>query len=1318
MSGFINSLIIVIVISLTWVGTAESRTCKSMDVRNSVENAEKQLRGCQVIEGFLYVVLIGQGNETGFDKLSFPELREITGYLLLYRVNGLRSVGQLFPNLAVIGGNVLFMDYALIIFELSHLQEVGLYSLTTISRGSVCIVKNPNLCYVNTVEWDLIAEKGSNYKIDNKPLCPSCESRCKDKGCWNSSTCQMSNERNKCNELCLGGCSGSTNKDCYVCSGVLVDGNRCERSCPSGTYKYFNRRCITAKECVNETLQNPLADIDEKVNFWVFNDSCVHECPPGYEKDASGCIKCQKHCKECPSGGINSISDAARFRGCTYINGSLEISIKSGKHKTIQQELENGLSSVEEIKGYLKIARSYPITSLNFFKNLHVIHGNSLDNKNNALVILENENLQELWDWDSRPSGSTIQILNGGLFFHYNPKLCMSEINNFVNRLNNSNHKIIDLYSESNGDQYACRSFNLTVRVVKRHNQNIIIVIDRPQNISLHPSLLRYIVYYIESPEKNMTFDEPDQCGDNGWKTKDLPPENKFYDGRYHILTGLKPDTQYAFYVKTYTVKQEGGQSDLQYVRTLPSKPTFPNDLQGYSSSSSEITLNWQPPSELNGKLEKYIIIGFRQNIDEKFLLERNFCMTPMEFSHSLATTTVLPLILSKSYDSGNCSCNEKFTNFKDKDSLKEFCTINYSKSNQIFSVNDLQNCEKYAYTMLHTGIINSNHDPFGSNDFENHDDKPNFSQKIANKFPKIKEDELVGDTLGPYYHNSNYIEYDEFERIKNFVRHTNLTTIKIDNLFHFTEYSFEVHACRKIDIEESTTSKKLVNRCSDASIITIRTQKKPEADIIPKPVTHNVNNKTVEISWTKPSNPNGLVVNYFIEYRRTDISNSKRTLDCITPEEYNMNKKKGYGYKIQNLLPGKYSFRVQAVSMADEGKFTELVHFQIKEDFIISGEIIVSFLIIIIMTAICIIAFTIYWRKKSLAQNPSLTLIATVNPEYSSVKYVEDEWEIPRSDVQILNELGQGTFGMVYEGILKPDNISCAIKTVNDSATEHDYYEFLNEAAVMKSFHKAHHVVRLLGVVSKGTPPLVVMELMALGDLKSYLRKARESCNHPPPPRKIILLMAAQIADGMAYLEAKKFIHRDLAARNCMVAEDLTVKVGDFGMTRDIYETDYYRKGNKGLLPIRWMAPESLNDGVFTSQSDVWSYGVVLWEMANLAEQPYQGLANEQVLQFVINGNKLEPPLFSPEALKPIMVACWRWKPKNRPTFFQIVDQLKSHTNEQFARVSYYHSAEATEARQLLKLSKSEQKFSVFPRSVHQEVRLNSVPLHFHLLL
>merc|ERR1712071_421411 len=202
-----------------------------------------------------------------------------------------------------------------------------------------------------------------------------------------------------------------------------------------------------------------------------------------------------------------------------------------------------------------------------------------------------------------------------------------------------------------------------------------------------------------------------------------------------------------------------------------------------------------------------------------------------------------------------------------------------------------------------------------------------------------------------------------------------------------------------------------------------------------------------------------------------------------------------------------------------------------------------------------------------------------------------------------------------------------------------------------------------------------------ASGDLKTYLRSHRPDCEEnvmqgrQPPTLKCILKMAIEIADGMSYLSDKKFVHRDLAARNCMVAEDLTVKIGDFGMTRDIYETDYYRKGGKGLLPVRWMAPESLRDGVFTSQCDVWSFGVVLWEMATLASQPYQGLSNEQVLKYVMDGGVMERPERCPDRLYDLMKTCWYYQAKHRPTFLDIIADLLPDVPVQFASVSFYHS-------------------------------------------
>ncbi|XP_039202731.1 insulin receptor-like [Crotalus tigris] len=324
---------------------------------------------------------------------------------------------------------------------------------------------------------------------------------------------------------------------------------------------------------------------------------------------------------------------------------------------------------------------------------------------------------------------------------------------------------------------------------------------------------------------------------------------------------------------------------------------------------------------------------------------------------------------------------------------------------------------------------------------------------------------------------------------------------------------------------------------------------------------------------------------------------------------------------------------------------------------------------------------------KKRQTEGPTGLLYASSNPEYLSASdvYIPDEWEVPREKIALLQELGQGSIGMAYEGIAKDivkgeAETRVAVKTVNETASLRERIEFLNEASVMKGF-SCHHVVSLLGVVSKGQPTLVVMELMAHGDLKSCLRSLRPDAENnpgrPPPTLQEMIQMAAEIADGMAYLNAKKFVHRDLAAQNCMVAEDSTVKIGDFGMTRDIYETDYYRKGGKGLLPVRWMAPESLKNGVFTACSDVWSFGVVLWEISSLAEQPYQGLSNEQVLKFVMDGGCLEWPENCSERLHNLMQMCWQYNSKMRPAFIEIIEMLKDDLHLTFREVSFFYSEE-----------------------------------------
>ena len=464
--------------------------------------------------------------------------------------------------------------------------------------------------------------------------------------------------------------------------------------------------------------------------------------------------------------------------------------------------------------------------------------------------------------------------------------------------------------------------------------------------------------------------------------------------------------------------------------------------------------------------------------------------------------------------------------------------------------------------------------------------------------------------------------EYESFiDEIKN---PSDLTYV-IPSLRHYTSYQIFLRACREKPNNSVISTKEHDHgmssqdheECGPETVITVTTLRKEENDKISTFRAENVvMNQThgIKVTWTAPGNPNGLLLTYTIRYKRNDIESAKWDSVCI-PHKIVPNETSTMFHLIRQLNNGNYSVQIQATSMAGTGNWSASEIVLINENKGFSLWIIAGVGLLILML---LVAGFIYYMKCHYIKNmANMKLIASVNPDYAGVQYKLDDWEVARENIDQLHELGQGSFGMVYEGIIKDLKIEgskmrCAIKTVNENATDKERVSFLNEASVMKQFDTAF-VVRLLGVVSQSQPTFVVMELMINGDLKGYLRSHRPEYDNgsgtapTPPTLRQILQMAAEIADGMSYLSAKKFVHRDLAARNCMVAEDLSVKIGDFGMTRDIYETDYYRKGTKGLLPVRWMSPESLKDGVFTSSSDVFSYGVVLWEISTLASQPYQ---------------------------------------------------------------------------------------------------------------
>merc|ERR1711892_44984 len=277
------------------------------------------------------------------------------------------------------------------------------------------------------------------------------------------------------------------------------------------------------------------------------------------------------------------------------------------------------------------------------------------------------------------------------------------------------------------------------------------------------------------------------------------------------------------------------------------------------------------------------------------------------------------------------------------------------------------------------------------------------------------------------------------------------------------------------------------------------------------------------------------------------------------------------------------------------------------------------------------------------------------------------DDWEMPRDRVVINRRLGEGAFGTVYGGESFFDIkgwVAVAVKTLKAGSSVEEKIDFLSEADMMKRFeHK--NIVKLLGVCTRNEPVYTVMEYMLYGDLKTYLLARRHLVNErnreelDEVSNKRLTNMAYDIAAGLSFLAEQKYVHRDIACRNCLVNAGRSVKLVDFGMTRPMFESDYYRFSRRGMLPVRWMSPESLADGIFTPMSDIWSYGVLMYEIITFGSFPFQGLSNNQVLSHVKSGNTLTIPQGIRYQMNELLRACWSHTPSKRPTAVEIVELL-----------------------------------------------------------
>uniref|UniRef100_A0A8D0SDK6 Tyrosine-protein kinase receptor TYRO3 n=1 Tax=Sus scrofa TaxID=9823 RepID=A0A8D0SDK6_PIG len=267
----------------------------------------------------------------------------------------------------------------------------------------------------------------------------------------------------------------------------------------------------------------------------------------------------------------------------------------------------------------------------------------------------------------------------------------------------------------------------------------------------------------------------------------------------------------------------------------------------------------------------------------------------------------------------------------------------------------------------------------------------------------------------------------------------------------------------------------------------------------------------------------------------------------------------------------------------------------------------------------------------------------------------------IPEQQFTLGRMLGKGEFGSVREAQLKQEDgsfVKVAVKMLKaDIIASSDIEEFLREAACMKEFDHPH-VAKLVGVSLRSRAkgrlpiPMVILPFMKHGDLHAFLLASRIGENPFNLPLQTLVRFMVDIACGMEYLSSRNFIHRDLAARNCMLAEDMTVCVADFGLSRKIYSGDYYRQGCASKLPVKWLALESLADNLYTVHSDVWAFGVTMWEIMTRGQTPYAGIENAEIYNYLIGGNRLKQPPECMEDVYELMYQCWSADPKQRPSF------------------------------------------------------------------
>ncbi|XP_056277380.1 ephrin type-B receptor 3 [Pseudoliparis swirei] len=482
---------------------------------------------------------------------------------------------------------------------------------------------------------------------------------------------------------------------------------------------------------------------------------------------------------------------------------------------------------------------------------------------------------------------------------------------------------------------------------------------------------------------------------------------------------------------------------------------------------------------------------------------------------------------------------------------------------------------------------------------------------------------------------------------------------VVVRNLQAHTRYSFEVQAVNGVSGKNPTTP-------SYSTVNITTNQAAPSA--VPTVHLMRSTSDTLSLSWLPPEKPNGVILDYEIKYHERG-----QALSHTVTSQHSSSKVEG----LRAATP--YAVQVRARTVAGYGRYSNPMDFStslhsnpqksVQDQLpLIIGSASAGLVVIVALVVIAVVCLKkqrsgseLEYTEK-LQQYISPGVKVYIDPfTYEDPNDAVHEFakEIDISCVKIEEVIGAGEFGEVCRGRLKQHGrreMVVAIKTLKAGYTECQRRDFLAEASIMGQFDHPN-VIRLDGVLTRSCPVLIITEFMENGALDSFLR-----LNDGRFTMTQLVGMLRGITAGMKYLSDMNYVHRDLAARNILVNSNLVCKVSDFGLSRFLDDTSAdptYTSSLGGKIPIRWTAPEAIAFRKFTSASDVWSYGIVMWEVVSYGERPYWDMSNQDVMTAVEQDYRLPPPMDCPMVLHQLMLECWMKERNLRPKFSHIVSTL-----------------------------------------------------------